>query len=196
MWYKIKKIYQWTNQVRPVIECDFTQSDCWFIYYWKTGSCNYGRDSNWLYSITTGNTYSAAAWKIPSSIYQIGNLNKIVFYLKATHSWCWWWISYQVDNKFCRTWINWLEKNIVNSNIINLSSNTPANTAYTYTIDLINKECYNSIEPWTKQVLTDSEVSTIRWYWTNWNLNITSLLFNVSWVYSYIQKANFYYEPN
>jgi hypothetical protein len=178
-----------------VVECDFTQSDNWFIFYGRTDNAiSYGRNSNWLY-LSKWWLLWWVAWKIPSSVYSQGNIRKIEFVFYSTLTGNGWWISYQTDTQFSRIWTSdvsfatWFDNNWWTHTNIALTT-TPA-WWYTFTIDLENKLLSASFTSTTFN-LSDSDVSTIRSYWSNWNLNIIWLLNNQSNNTTYIQKATFY----
>ena len=188
---EVKNIY-----IGEVVDCDFTTWDYWFTFYGRTTSAvNYGRDSNWLYLSITDYT-AWAAWKIPSSIYSRWTIKKIEFKFYSTTAGCWWWISYQTDTQFSRVWTSWVSWATWFDNNWGTHSNTPVSTPawwYTFTIDLENKLLSASFTNTTFS-LSNNDVSTIRNYWSNWNINILWVLRdNNSTVTWYIQRATFYF---
>ena len=194
MWYKVKKIYVGTQQVRPnYIVCDFTQSDCGFTLYDKHTNVSNGRDSNWLYWKNTGTTAQWIAWKIPQNIYS-RQVKKIYIEMKSDTTRFWWWISYNIDTYYSRAWRNEIQNNRTGTATATGIWNTPSNTLFTLTIDLENKQLiYAAWSSYTKS-LTDTEISNIISYWNWWNMNICWMMdsFNQN-KYIYIQKAIFYY---
>ena len=189
-------IYQsWTEKelknayIGEVIECDFTKSDCWFVFYWRTATnITYGRDSNWLYCTRPAQLWWCA-WTIPSSIYSRGTIKKIEIELYSSSTKNWWGISYWVDTMFTRRWSDAIDSNWGSSNAT-IVWDSPA-WWYTFTIDLENK-IISSSDTLITQTLTDANVSTIRNYRSWWNLNIVSMIVPAN-TYSYIKKATFYF---
>lgn len=172
-----------------VVECDFTQSNYWFTLYSKHSNVSDGRNSTWLYWYTSDYSYKAIQWNIPSSIYSLWTPLKIELQLYWTKAWCWWWISYWLDQKVARIWWRWLEINFSQNTYI--STNTPANQSYKLTIDLKNKKMYSDLSSSYTLNLTDADIEMIRWYWSSWSLWICWMLFNTGNLYAYIQKATF-----
>lgn len=195
MWNKIQRIYVGSNQVRPIkkIECDFTQSDCWFTFVGRTSTAlSYGRNSNWLYTSASSWQLYGAAWAIPSSVYSEWTPIKIELQLYATQDQCGGGVSVWVDTSVVRAWRNVIESYFWTLASVTLANNTPWNTVYIYTIDLKNGEAYISTESWTKLTLPSEVISGILSNWSSWTLNICNMLYRSSGTkYSYIQKATF-----
>lgn len=182
---------QITTSFIKVLQFDFTQSDHWFTFYWAHWNTSHWRDSTyWLYAYHYGSSPQACAWSIPSTVYNAGVLRKVILNLYSNKTWAWWWISYQLDTKTSRVWWRWLAINF-SSDLTTNTFNTPANTEYTRTIDLIAKKTYTSLNS-TELSFTDADVTMIRNYLVNWQLNLCAMLENISWTYSWIRKATFY----
>lgn len=187
----IKEIYVWTNLVRPAIKCDFTKSDCWFVFYWRTASnITYGRDSNWLYC-TRPQQLWACAWKVPSSIYSQWTLNKVELDIISSSSSVevWAWICYGTDTYSIRIWGRSMYCNIGSPTVSwELVSLYETNTLVT---DLVNGEFYCTSEPTNKVTLASGNISTARSYWTNGQLNLTIWVNQTNSVW-HIKEARFY----
>jgi hypothetical protein len=180
MWYKIKKIYQWTNQVRPpynITDLDFSSSLNWFSYnagtWWGTLLSNQLWYTYWY--------QSAYWWRWPSSLYT-GTLLKVELYFSVTNSltWCWCWIWAWADkNPKTRVWLSQIDERWPSWwTTMNLSWNTAS--SFIYTIDLENSKQYISTDSSKIQTLSDACVSWLRDLWTNKTLNITVLRWNNS----------------
>ena len=196
LFWNIVKMGVYIGSYISKIECDFTKSDCWFTFYGRTTSgITYGRDSNWLY-LSYSSWLGWVAWSIPSSIYSKWEIKKIELWFYSTIAGNWWWISYQTDTQFSRiwnswvSWATWFDNNWGTHTNLDVA-NTPSGW-FTFTVDLENKLLSASYLSTTFS-LSDSDISTIRNYWSNGNLNILGVLKNASNNKSYIQKAIFYY---
>ena len=182
-----------TTEFYKIVECDFTTSDNWFIYYGGHSWTSNWRNSNWLYWYTSDASYKACAWKIPSTIYSLWRPLKIELELSWSKAWCWWWISYGLDTWFSRIWLQQIQYRWLNTTVVeeNIPNQTPANQVYKFTIDFESKTQYSSLFPNITKALPDAEITQIYNYWNWWNLNICAML-NNSWnLYSYIKKATF-----
>ena len=194
-------VYIWTSGVLKnayigeVVYCDFTQGDCWFTFSKKTWAINsYWRNSNWFYWINSSSYNQAISWKPPQSLYTKWPIKKIEIQAKTTTAWWWCWISYNLDTYFCRVWWQWnMKKWTWTDTVETLTSEPPANTTFTFTVDFVNKIQIYSIEPSKTIVLTDAEITTIQNYWSNGTLDICAMLRNISWTTTYIQNATFYF---
>ena len=182
------------GEYKGPIVCDFTQSDYWFTIYSAHSWVTYGRDSNWFFGYNPTSSYKAISWSIPSNIYSKWNFKKVELEIKGTEAWCWWWISYNLDTDYSRVWWQGNMKDW-NSPVstTTLDNYPPANTVFTFTIDLENKVQFYSVEPTKTLALSDSDVSTILNYWSNGSLWIVAMIMNQSGTYTYIQKATFYF---
>ncbi len=193
MWNKIQRIYVWNNLVYPnPIVFDFTTWDNWFTYYSAHSNVTHGRDSNWLRAYNPSNSYKACAWTMPSSLKSNWNPKKIEFTLKSTRAWWWWGICVWLDTSAWRTWLNRLER-YYNWDYIDNITTTPANTEYTFTIDLVNKYQYVSYQSSTKQTIPDWDITQILSKWDSWDLNICAMITNTPSTYSYIKMIKFYF---
>lgn len=178
-----------------IVVCDFTQSDCGFVAGIHHDGVVTGRDSNWLSMYCTQDTYKWASWTIPSNIFSNWAIKKVVLQLYANNTWCWWGIGYNLDSAYSRVWwqgnmCDWTGTVHTES----LQSNTPANTAYTFTIDLENWQQWTSLEPEAVLNLTSWEVSAITTHWNNWEIGLVWMLVRSSNSdIAYIQKARFYF---
>lgn len=201
MWYKLKRILIYPDgitekQVRPseVIECDFTKSDCWFVFKFRSdNTVNYGIDSNGLYTTKTGNA-AMVTRGIPSSIYSKGWIKKIVLRLYSTATRNGWWISTNDWQSTTRVWTyfgdTWIENYWNGISSHQDVGNTPA-WWYDFTIDLENKVA--SVSFWAYSLaLPDATITAIKSAWSNWNLWICAMM--AIWgTTAYIQKATFYF---
>lgn len=177
--------------IGKVIECDFTQSDCWFTFAQKFDYCTYGRNSNWLYCTATGWYYNqAAAWKVPSNIYN-QQLKKATFEL----SWTWtnngWWFAVGIDTKTIRHF-NSLRIMRWTQNSTWTSESSPANTKWTFTIDFVNKVASSSLSSSTLSI-TDNAISAFNTDWSAGNVNIVSITWPTHNSTSYLSKVIFEY---
>lgn len=186
-------VYLYTEH--EVLTYDFTQSDCWFTFVGRTSTaCSYGRNSSWFYASASSGQLYGVAWAIPSSIYSLGTPQKIELQLYATQNQCGGGVSVWVDTYTLRTWRNVIESYFWTSSSVTLTNNTPANTAYIYTMDLQNWEAYISTESWTKLTLLSEVTSGILSNWNSWTLNICAMLCRNSGTQtSYIQNAKIYF---
>ena len=184
-------VYIWTSgelknaYIGEVIVCDFTKSDYWFVFYWRTSSdITYGRDSNWLYC-TRSSALAGVSWRIPSSIYSKWTLLRaeIDCYSTATNNWAW--LAYWTDTYYVRAFNTVIDKNLPSYSQI--SCTIPAGW-YKLIIDLENGKA--SIGN-TELSLTSSEISKLQRYWTNWTLNLSIFMTSANTT-SYVRKVNFY----
>ena len=197
---KIQKIFIGTNQVRPVIYCDFTKSDCWFTLK-KTSEWSYGRDSRWFY-VYNGNTSSSSTlaftwWKIPSSIYSRGNLKKLELFVKrsgGTQSSCG--ITVNLDwNRFRYIWTGLQARRPSTTTAVNVTVGGDTNwVEYKYTVDLENAIMSVSFSNNTLTI-PSAQISS---FYTDWNAGNTNLtLVGHTWQSSAItvsmSKAIFYF---
>lgn len=177
-----------------VIECDFTQSDCWFWnYYWRNNTTHTPwRDSWWLY-IQSSNDSWTANWKIPQSIYSKWTLKKIVIELYSQWNWNGWWIAIISSDSPCtRTRWNLSQLNwTIESNWSWSSSIWTQNPAwwYIFTIDLEKWEAYTDKS--SNKLSISSHVTTIRSNFSSWNLALCVMKWNSSYT-SYLRNATFY----
>lgn len=194
----------WVNgvekQVRPsrkVIECDFTQSDCWFWnYYWRNNTTHTPwRDSWWLYIQSSYNS-GAVTWAIPSSIYSIWNLQKVEIELYSDWVGNWWGLSgYNDSNWLSRVWGNgsrstWAIESTWTGSMVSTSVPTPAGW-YTLTIDIANWVVYTSTSS-SQQTLSQTAIDSILNKWASWELYLCVMKWNANYT-SYLRKATFYF---
>lgn len=189
-------VYVWTNSLKNayigwVIECDFTQSYCWFTYAQNSGSCTYGRDSNWLYcKANSWYSHQATAWKVPSNIYS-KNLKKATFEFSGTWTNNGWWFAIWVDSKVIRYFtalrVIWWTQNSAWT-----TQSSPANTKWTFTVDLENKLLSSSIYS-TTLTLTDNAISAFNTDWAAGNVNITCISWDSSGTTWYLSKLTLIY---
>lgn len=189
---KIKKIYVGTNLVRPIkkIECDFTQSDFWFVFAARTSTHpSYWRNSGWLYITQSWNYQEAVARKIPSDIYSLGNLKKLELVVRRDGgSALWGWIcTWANANHFSFIW-DFLNIYWGNTTTSVTTVGTSAGTDYIITVDIANSELYMSNSS-TKVTIPSVDITSFNTDRTAGNANITVLL---RWASTaYIKKATF-----
>jgi hypothetical protein len=198
MWYKIKRILVWTQQVRPAHIYEYSydfrgksksqlQTDWWTLTStWNT----YFDSTYWIYCTSNTNNVTRSLWTVFS------NAKKIVFWLKWYYSWVssWnaiWlsWRTYTNSTSTNRCGI-WIDKPYDSSAYFyyNLSGTLFAwPTIWTWWLeyscefDLVNKTVSYNVN-WTTWTWTmsDSDVTNIKtnnyiyfYYWqTGWSVGI------------------------
>jgi hypothetical protein len=186
----------WTALYQPgTVLCDFTTSDCWFVFDARTTtSVSYGRDSNWLYALSNASNLMAAVWwRVPSSISTRWNLKKFEMVLCRTGgNNLWGWLVTGADTKVIRYWDGGLATNFSGTSTSVITTGTSANTDYTITIDIENKELYMSNSS-TKLTLSDGEITAFNTSWNNGEINLCWMIYASSWTYTYVKNATFYF---
>lgn len=176
------------------IECDFTQSDNWFTYYWVIWSPSYSRNSTyWLYGYKSSGANLAVARKIPSSVYSQGELVKVVLTAYSSQTRSGVGLSLWVDTTVARIYDKDLMCSFGSSTSLTLSNYVAASTDYIITIDLGNKQMYVSTETSSILTLTDTQISSIKSNWSGGNMNVCALGWrNSGTCYFGIKNATFY----
>lgn len=179
-----------------IIVCDFTQWYNDFTFYRKNyeghpSYVQYGRDSNWLYTINTGNINWEVDWIIPSSITS-KTLKKAVFeaYGTTTGNGVWLLIydmSASIDKRM--RFFNALECKWGTQNQSWSRYSSPAGN-WTFTLDLENKLMSTSVTSETLTI-TDNAISAFNTDWANWDVKLTNIVGNRN-AYAYCKKATFY----
>lgn len=189
-WTELKKAYLGSGITN--ITCDFTTSDNWFTYAASVGSPGYSRDSTyWLYGYRGSNTNFAVAWKIPSTVYSQWELQKAVLTARSSHTRSGVGLSLGADTTVARIYDTSLTCNFWSSTTLSVSY-VAANTNYTITIDLQNKQMYISTATSNILTLTDTQIASIKSNWSSGNMNICALGYRSSGMcYFGIRNATF-----
>lgn len=188
---ELKKAYLGSGVTN--ITCDFTTSDNWFTYAASIGSPSYSRNSTyWLYGYRNSNTNLAVAWKIPSSVYSQWELQKAVLTARSSHTRSGVGLSLGVDTTIARLYDKTLTCSFWSSTSTTLTNYVAANTNYTITIDLQNKQLYVSTETSKVLTLSDTQISSIKSSRQGGTMNICALGYRSSWTcYFGIRDATF-----
>ena len=183
-------IYVYTDEPEvKMIECDFTEWDQGFVFNRRNSSgASYWIDQNWLY-VTASSAERMVSWLIPTNIYSLWEIKKIVLFFNCSTTQAWWWIarkngdSYTLRTRSDRIEIVWYWNN--NTSVTNPSWD------YEYTIDFENKKSFISTAPTTTLTLSDGEITSIMSDITSWNMCICWML-KQAWTV-HINKVQFYY---
>lgn len=174
--------------IGEVLECDFTKSDCWFVYNsWSTTS--YWRNSNWLY-VTSTSDQRWVSRTVPSSIYSKWNPKKIVFTFNWGAAKNGWWLWTWFDTKRMRHY-TWFRVLWWTQNQSWTAENSPANTDWLFTADLENKLISSSLSSSTMS-LTDNAVSAFYSDWSAGNVTVHVIAYTNN-TYAYIKNITFYF---
>jgi len=203
MWYKVKRIMVGTQQVRPVIVCDFTQSDNGFSVVNSWNARSYWRNNNWFYVVS-----NVSAWyfanielKIPDNIFNKWTPSKIeVLRWWSGEQQSWWWIMIWYNyywgsaDKYIRSMRNQLQTNMwTTPTTVDVSNWNPANTDFWYTVDLSNKKHFLNNYSATTQTIPDTNINNFNSYWANKYITIWLVTRWWVWAYWYLKKIKFYY---
>lgn len=188
MWYKVKKIYQWTNLVRPVwkYSYDFRNksttilaNDGWTFPDWTT---NLGFDSNWMYNSSTSRRWAVRSIDLSNAKKITYTANTIQVSTKNV------WMRLASDNTGSTSNSIWFAA--IDSTIYwvlfwdnTASANPTGNIQGKIIADLENKSVVMYDWSYSKSfTLTDANVAKIRW------LNYLLVCAFKSW--NYIQDIN------